>query len=540
MRLYLNPPVADLAQQLTAGLLRLRKGYVDAAEDFLHIIQPELDYPSDLLVYRLTAYRPRGHDIQPLRGQSLRQDLQTLMLDLCESFDLPADAYAEPAYDLPGLAQHLGVSTKTVHRWRGLGLVARVLVLEVGKKKRIAFLDRSVRAFIASHDQAVARSVRFSLLDENERREILRRARRLAQRTTCRLNRISQHLSLRTGRSAETIRYTIRNHDRQNPAAAVFPRHTGRMDEPTRQDLYRRYRAGAAMGELMRHFGRTRGSIYRILNEMRALRLRQVEIDFMYNPEFELSAAGECQTPPEGATAMAGDADTGELLDAPTEHALFRRFNLLKFQADRLAKALTPARAHSAELDRIEAMLAEAQGIKNRIVQANVRLVTSIAKRHARAGHDLPELVSDGNVVLMKAAEKFDYSRGNRFSTYASWAVMKSFARSHHDDYLLDRTVGDEDALSALAQMPRRRAMHVNAAGELRDSLQTVMARLDQRERAVIAGHFGLDESAAPMTLEAISRQMGLSKERVRQIERKAMEKLRTFLGPIQFELLGD
>jgi RNA polymerase primary sigma factor len=536
MRPYLHPPVADLAQQLTAGLLRLRKGYVDAAEDFLHIIRPELDYPYDLLVYRLTGYRPRGHNLQPLRGDSLRHDLQTLMLDLCDSFDLPADAYPEAAYDLPGLAAHLGVSTKTVQRWRGLGLVARVLVLEVGKK-RIAFLERSVGAFIASHDQAVARSVRFSLLDEAERQEILRRARRLAQRTTCRLNRISRHLSLRVGRSAETIRYTIRNHDRQNPQAAIFPRHFGRMDDPARQELYRLYRGGASIGELMRQCGRTRGSIYRILNEMRALRLRQVEIDFMYNPEFELAAAGECQTPECNARPEGAD---GELLDAPTEHALFRRYNLLKFQADRLCKSLTPARARAAELDRIERLLGEAQGIKNRIVRANVRLVTSIAKRHARVGHDLPELVSDGNVVLMKAVEKFDYSRGNRFSTYASWAVMKSFARSSHVDYLLDRPSGDEETLSWLAQLPRRRTIHANAAGELRDSIQTVMARLDQRERAVIAGHFGLDESAAPMTLEAISRQMGLSKERVRQIERKAMEKLRTLLGPIQFELLGD
>ena len=74
---------------------------------------------------------------------------------------------------------------------------------------------------------------------------------------------------------------------------------------------------------------------------------------------------------------------------------------------------------------------------------------------------------------------------------------------------------------------------------DLRDSLQVVLAQLAPRERTIIVHHFGLDESSPAQTLDQLSQNFGISKERVRQIERRAMEKLRTMLQPVQAELLG-
>ena len=68
------------------------------------------------------------------------------------------------------------------------------------------------------------------------------------------------------------------------------------------------------------------------------------------------------------------------------------------------------------------------------MVEANLRLVVSIAKRHVTPANDFFSLVSDGNISLIRAVEKFDYARGNKFSTYASWAIMKNFARSIPDE----------------------------------------------------------------------------------------------------------
>src|SRR5262249_33154192 len=106
------------------------------------------------------------------------------------------------------------------------------------------------------------------------------------------------------------------------------------------------------------------------------------------------------------------------------------KMNYLKYRADRLREALDPARPRAADLDEVERLQEEALAVKNQIIRANLRLVVSIAKRYVGPGHDLFELVSDGNMSLLRAVEKFDYARGNKFSTYASWAITKNFARS--------------------------------------------------------------------------------------------------------------
>ena len=79
---------------------------------------------------------------------------------------------------------------------------------------------------------------------------------------------------------------------------------------------------------------------------------------------------------------------------------------------------------------RIERLYDEAVEVKNRIIRSNLRLVVSIAKRHVQPTIGLFELISDGNMSLIRAVEKFDFARGYKFSTYASWAIMKNFART--------------------------------------------------------------------------------------------------------------
>ena len=80
-------------------------------------------------------------------------------------------------------------------------------------------------------------------------------------------------------------------------------------------------------------------------------------------------------------------------------------------------------------LRQIEELCEEIVATRNRIICANLRLAFSIAKRHAGPARSFSELVSDGNVSLMRAVEHFDYSLGNRFSTFATWAILKNFSR---------------------------------------------------------------------------------------------------------------
>ena len=118
------------------------------------------------------------------------------------------------------------------------------------------------------------------------------------------------------------------------------------------------------------------------------------------------------------------------LLTREQEAHLFRKMNYVKYQATALRERLDVNRPKSGLMDRIQKLYDESVAIAKQIISANLRLVVSIAKRYVGPAADFFELVSDGNMSLIRALEKFDISRGNKFSTYASWAIMKNFART--------------------------------------------------------------------------------------------------------------
>jgi len=535
MRQYSNMAMKELASELTAGLLRLRKGYVDAAEALLQIIDPSREYPYDFVVYRLTGYRPRGATLpgETLSCKALRPDLLQLMLDICESFELKTTDYSEPIYDIRALAKRFHVSTKTIQRWRRRGLPSRRLVFPDGKR-RIAFLESSVKRFVDKRSRQVKRSMRFSQMTPAEREDILRRARRMASLGRCSLSEIAKRIAARTGRAPETIRYTIRKHDTESPSEAV---------------------RGMPAAILAKRHRRSRGSIYRIVNEMRARHLLQRKISCLYNPQFDLPNADEIilvsRSDLQGrrpAKKVKAPADLPPylkalyevpLLDMDQERDLFRRYNYLKHKADKLRKQIDPNTVRTTDLRRVESLLLEANVIKNQIIRANLRLVVSIAKKHVGGPMTLFELISDGNVSLMRAVEKFDYSRGYRFSTYASWAIMRNYARTvPRERYHLDRfATGHDEILDIAASLRIYDPNEVNVP-ELRESIDMLLKKLSPLERSILIEHYGLGDAGNSKTLDQLGKLLGISKERVRQIEIKALKKLRGILRPQEADLL--
>jgi RNA polymerase primary sigma factor len=237
------------------------------------------------------------------------------------------------------------------------------------------------------------------------------------------------------------------------------------------------------------------------------------------------------------------------LLNQEQERHLFRKMNYLKHQVARLRGALTPpgggleaGKGRAWGPDAVANLEGQARAIRDHLIHCNMRLLVSIAKRHAARTHDFTELLSDGNVSLLSAVERFDYSRGNKFSTYASWVIRKNYARSTlqekcrrrryltgHEEWFFEAVVdarSDEEA--SLASAERARAC-VNR-------LLQLLEFLDQRERQIICMRLGLD-NAKRRTLENIGKQFGITKERVRQLQARAMKKLRNLAAANGVEL---
>jgi len=155
--------------------------------------------------------------------------------------------------------------------------------------------------------------------------------------------------------------------------------------------------------------------------------------------------------------------------------------------------------------------------------------VVSIAKKRVSPADSFFDLVSDGNMSLIRAVEKFDYARGNKFSTYASWAIMKNYARTIPNEHKQRDRFRAADTELLQAATDTRADEHRQRIAE-RDRLQQVeqfLDRLDSREQTIIIRRYGLDHEHEPQTLKEVGSALGVTKERVRQIEAKALEKLR-------------
>jgi len=246
------------------------------------------------------------------------------------------------------------------------------------------------------------------------------------------------------------------------------------------------------------------------------------------------------------------------------------------------ANDFKPARRRELRL-----IVADGERAKDHLLRANLRLVVSLAKRYT--GHGMPflDLIQEGNLGLIRAVEKFDYTKGFKFSTYATWWIRQAISRAMADQsrtirlpvhlveqvnkmqrirrelnqtlgrdatdaelgaelditeervrelldlsrdlVSLDQTVGaDDDAALGdfIADEKATAAEEAVEAGLMRQQLHAVLGSLEDREAAVVRMRFGLDDGQ-PRTLDEIGRSFKLSRERIRQIERETMAKLR-------------
>jgi RNA polymerase primary sigma factor len=181
---YRNPLIKQLRdQQLKLANRDKRLEQANRTELLLAELDPNQRYSYEYIWFRVTDYRPDSTSGVTLTGKDAHHDLRLLLEDVTDSADIAIEEAAEPVHTVEDLSKLFKVSTKTISRWRQQGLVSRRFVVE--GRKRIGFLQSSVDRFVSRNRDRVKRGERFSQLSDEERSEIVDRARRLARAGGC-------------------------------------------------------------------------------------------------------------------------------------------------------------------------------------------------------------------------------------------------------------------------------------------------------------------------------------------------------------------
>ncbi|MBX5493082.1 MAG: RNA polymerase sigma factor RpoD [Chloroflexi bacterium] len=304
-----------------------------------------------------------------------------------------------------------------------------------------------------------------------------------------------------------------------------------------------------------------------------------------------IEGRGETAAPPLRETELAGEAlplylqEIGRvpLLSAAQEVALAQAIE----RGNVAAAALQAGGVEAAARAELEAAVRAGEEARRQLIEANLRLVVSVARRYMNRGIPLPDLIQEGNLGLLRAVEKFDYRRGFKFSTYATWWIRQAVTRAIADHARtiripvhmvetinrvvrtlsrLQQEYGREPTAQELAQaldltpekvrevlkiLPQPISLETPVGDEqdallgdfiedeaaidleeaaaralLRDHVASVLASLGRREQRVLEMRYGLDDGKYH-TLAEIGEELGVTRERIRQIETKALRKLR-------------
>ncbi len=533
-------------QQARFAPVTVRLAQIERAEKLLPTLSVDESYPFPDLIHDITSRPSDRHRELVLSGTDAVRDVLLFIEHMSDSLNLDASAASEPVLTQDDLCRQLNIAPKTISRWRSKGLGGRRY--RFGKRKRLGFLQSHVERFVSEHSEQVASASKFTNLSEEEREWAIRRARRLA-RWGANQTQIIKRLAKRMGRVPETIRSLIRQHDQRFPSAAIFANSKEMLTENEKHEIYHALQRGESPTAVGKKFERSRSSIHRIAKEYRRELLLKLPLAFFHCAEFDgEDADAVILIPPTGLDLPLLEPSEQEGKELPgyfsdlyafpvltreQEYFLFRKMNYLQFKAQQARSQLRKFQPDIAAMDAIDELIEASQQVKNMLIRCNLRLVVAVARKHQPDESSFFDMISDGNMVMIRALETFDYTRGNKFSTYATWALMRHYAQHRYSEMTRTNRFRSSDDESMAAHTDERSSITAEAGRihEQHAQIEAILDHLNEREQEAVSMRFGIGTHSGPQSLDEISVRLGVTKDRARQVLASAMTKLREIVG---------
>ena len=506
MARYSHTGLTGLEKQLLLSPPSVRQKHADRLEALLLSLSPETEYSLEFVYFRVTGFRPTELPVETISGGTLRTELRKMLEEVSASAPTSVEDVPERVYTIGKIADRCNVSKRTVYRWRDRGLICRKYRFPDGRV-RVGVRQEAMERFAGEHSDLLEQSADFRTLSDEDRQEVRTMARELGGQNDLSLTAAARRIAHQTGRATETIRRILKDLQAENPSLFKGTGAKGTLDDEEISRIYHAYNEGHPVQTLCERFGRSRSSIYRIINKERARELLSEthappspSVPESFNPEDENDVFDPAE-------------DIGE------ELRMSRLYAYLKASVRWLKADLNPKRyVSSAHLAKIESRIQVLRAIRRRILCGALGVIVESARRHAGPVVGLGELVDEGCGCVLRAIDRFDYRGKGDFERFARLQLMKNFARTVPEENYRAVTpspgpsgevVPRPDRISALARM----AQHL---------LSLEPAEIQEEKMQRVADQFDLYPSPLEEALHPVADRLNLESPAVRSAIHRA------------------
>ena len=537
-----TPCIAQLARELGYASKPTLVRHLQRIDELGPQIDPELVYPQDWVIFRVTSYRPDINDPDMVPGDALRGDLSALAETISEAAGLTPEDVSGAVLTIDDLAERWSVSRKTIERYRRLGLIARRLDLGKGRRS-IVFRVETVEWFEELHAERLGRARRFERISAQELRRISRWARGYRDRLGWSRSQAALRIAQRSGHSQEGVRLALMRLDAQREVA-IFDE-PGPTSDREGELALRAMMRGIEPGEIAKRRGRRVSAIGRAARLARLRKLQQLALpdtgsepigldELMGSPALQEIERVECER------------DLASLIDtmrvrvpsvAFEEQARARAIYLLRQSCGHRIAQVDERAPSGVVLDGIETDLRLVTMLQRALLRSQLTLVLSSIENRLGGPIDtlaptrVAQLVLGGIKVASGAIDRFDPTHGGRIAAPIGLAVNR-FAAAQPD---VAQPVGSGRATRRIASgividswcdsvVPWQRWLDPDPR------VVVVLDRLEERDRVVLVMRFGLGE-VRPITRDRLAEMFGTTRIHAARFERAA---LRNALGLVR------